>query len=162
MKRITSTRGIAACVAGAAIAACTLFAASAQASSQSTSCSSTGLLVPILGTPSCTTGPIYVDLASDAGHTYAYAAQSTARSLLLPAGTRVEFLVNGFNIGPIASCHTTSSTCTATFQNSGLVVPLGWHEVRIKCTWTSGLAIIALKDCKQTLITAAPTTEPGV
>jgi hypothetical protein len=152
------TRSIAACVATAAILACTAFAGSAQASSQQTSCSSLGLLAPILGNPTCTTAPIIADLPSDVGHTYAYAAQSKARSLLLPAGVRIDFYINGVLAFPnIAQCNNSSgSTCNATFQNSGPVVPLGWHTVQIKCTWTNRLAIIATTDCKQTLLTAPP------
>ncbi len=162
MKGTTRTRSIAACVATAAILACTAFAGSAQASSQQASCSSLGLLSPILGNPTCTTQPVITDLPSDVGHTFAYAAQSRARSLLLPAGVNIDFLINGvvaFN--QIASCNTTASTCLATFQNSGAVVPLGWHTVQIRCTWTSKLAIIATTDCRQTLVTAPPTTPPA-
>jgi hypothetical protein len=141
----------------ATIAAFALMAGPAQASSQQTSCSSLGLLSPLLGNPTCTTAPIFVDLASDVGHIYAYGAQSRAASLLLPAGVKIDFYVNGALAFPnLATCGVTASTCYATFQNSGLVVPLGWHTVQIRCTWTNKLAIIATTDCKQTLLTKPP------
>lgn len=134
----------------ATVAAFTMAAGTAQADTQSTACSANGLLPPVLPSPSCTTAPINATIVPD-GADFTYTATATARSLLLPAGVKIEMIINGTNIGQITACNSNSSTCTATFTRSGTNVPLGWHDIRIRCTWTDKLAVTASSDCRQTL-----------
>ena len=143
----------------AMVAAFALMAGPAQADdTQTTACNANGLLPPLLPNPSCTTGPINADPLPEApaGSDFTYTATAKASSLLLPAGVKIEFILNGVNIGSIASCNTNASTCTATFTRSGTSVPSGWNDVRARCTWTNKLAVTASTDCLQTLVRTAP------
>ena len=140
----------------ATIAALALFSGSAQAVTLSSSCSSTGLLTPILGNPTCTTAPMFIDLTTVEGHSYVYTAQGRARSLLLPAGVKVDFIVNGVVTGELTRCETSASQCYAVFTKSEAIVPPGWLNVQARCTWTNRLAVLSAADCKQTLVTTPP------
>ena len=140
----------------ATIAAFAMATGTAQADdTQSVACNANGLLPPLLPSPSCTTAPIDPNIGAP-GSDFTYTATSTARSLLLPAGVKIDFLINGVNIGSIASCNTNAATCTATFTRSGTAVPLGWNTVQARCTMDDKLAVTASTDCRQTLVLTDP------
>jgi hypothetical protein len=155
MLRIRTTVGF-----GVLAAVCAVIAAPASAATttQTVSCSASGLLGPLTPAPKCVTPQLTVP--ADFYGNWTIAVRGKASTLLGNAAMRLDgYTVGGSVTQGIGACGPTASTCTASFgpqhlhRGGGPAVSLA-----AGCVWTAtGLALVQISDCAFTL-----TLTPGV